>query len=492
MSVPPFADLRQYSQALRHKKLSSEELAREAMRRARALNASLNALISICDEDRVMAQAKAADQRLAAGEANPLCGVPVVHKDLFCTRGVRTTCASRMLNNFIAPYDATVVERLDAAGMVTIGKANMDEFAMGSSCETSYYGPTRNPWRETAVPGGSSGGSAAAVASGMAPCATGSDTGGSIRQPAALCGITGLKPSYGRVSRHGMVSFASSLEQAGPMTRTAADAALVLQAIAGGDPRDSTTVREPEPANYSAELEQGLKGLKLGCPERQVRQALDHDAMELWQQALEVMRQAGAQIVATELPEQSLCMSAYYIIAGAECSANLSRYDGVRYGYRCQEAKDVDEMYIRSRSEGFGREVKRRLLTGTYVLSAGYQEAYYNQALRVRHIIQRQMTEALQGIDAIITPTTAAPAFAMGEKMDKPLEMYMSDAFTTNANLSGLPAISVPAGFLGGLPFGLQLIAAPFAEALLLRMAHQYQQHTDWHLQTPRLPEQAA
>ncbi|MGV0005629.1 MAG: Asp-tRNA(Asn)/Glu-tRNA(Gln) amidotransferase subunit GatA [Candidatus Porifericomitaceae bacterium WSBS_2022_MAG_OTU9] len=488
METETFCDLRRYSEALHKRELGSEELARHALQRAQALNPKLNALITICDETRVLAQAKAADKRLAAGEAGPLCGIPIIHKDVFCTKGVRTTCASRMLDNFVAPYNATIVERLNQAGMVTIGKANMDEFAMGSSTENSYYGPVRNPWQQDHVPGGSSGGSAVAVAAGIVPCATGSDTGGSIRQPAALCGITGLKPTYGRVSRHGMVAFASSLEQAGSMTRTAADAALLLQAMAGTDMLDATTVQNPAVDDYTANLEQPLDGLKLGFPEQQVQQSLGSDALKLCNQTLASMRELGAEIVPVQLPRQSLCMAAYYIIAGAECSANLARYDGVRYGYRSSDyEEDLEELYIRSRSEGFGPEVKRRLLTGTYVLSAGYQDAFYHQALRVRHYIHDQIMQALDGADAIITPTTAAPAFPLGEKTSDPIAMYMSDVFTTGANLSGLPAISVPAGFINQLPFGMQFMAAPFAESLLLRIAHQYQQHSNWHRQTPKL-----
>ncbi|HEY1724915.1 MAG TPA: Asp-tRNA(Asn)/Glu-tRNA(Gln) amidotransferase subunit GatA [Steroidobacteraceae bacterium] len=471
------------SAALRARELSSVELTRALLERATAHQNELNAFISITAES-ALAEAAQADARLQAQQGGPLTGVPIVHKDIFCTRGERTTCGSRMLSNFVSPYDATVVERLRAAGVVMLGKTNMDEFAMGSSNENSYFGPVRNPWDRARVPGGSSGGSAAAVAARLTPAATATDTGGSIRQPAALCGVTGLKPTYGRVSRYGIVAFASSLDQAGLLTRSAEDAALLLGVIAGFDERDSTSVELPVP-DYSAALEQPLKGLKVGILKEFFDNGLDPGVEQQLRGALEQLRSQGALIKDVSLPHLPLSVPTYYVVAPAECSSNLARFDGVRYGYRCEKPRDLLDLYQRSRGEGFGPEVKRRIMTGTYVLSAGYYEAFYLKAQRVRQLISHDFEQAFHDVDVVIGPTAPTPAFELGAKISDPVTMYLNDIYTIGANLAGLPAISVPCGMVQGLPVGMQIIGPHFAEERLLNVAHRYQCESDWHRQAP-------
>jgi aspartyl-tRNA(Asn)/glutamyl-tRNA(Gln) amidotransferase subunit A len=465
------------------KQVSSVELTRHFLARIERLNPALNALITLTAEA-ALQSAQAADRRLAAGERGRLLGIPLIHKDIFCTDGVRTSCGSRMLDNFVAPYDATVVARLKAAGAVMLGKANMDEFAMGSSNETSYYGPVKNPWDTAKVPGGSSGGSAAAMAARLAPYTTGTDTGGSIRQPAALTGVTGVKPTYGRVSRYGMIAFASSLDQAGVFARTAADAATVLHAMAGFDPLDSTSVDTPVP-DYPALLDAPLKGLKIGLL-REFFEGLEPRAAALIHDALKVFGALGATTVEVSLPHLPLSVPTYYVVAPAECSSNLSRFDGVRFGYRCEQPKDLSDLYKRSRGEGFGPEVKRRIMTGTYVLSAGYFDAYYLKAQRVRRLITDDFRAAFLEVDVLIGPTTPTPAFDIGAKIDDPVTMYLNDIYTIGANLAGLPGLSLPCGLVDGLPMGLQLMGPHFSEARLLGAAHQFQKATDWHALTPR------
>jgi len=476
LSIGALADL------LSDRQISSVELTRHFLSRIERHNPSLNALITATGEQALL-EAAAADLRLQRGERGPLLGIPLIHKDIFCTDGVRTSCGSRMLDNFVAPYDATVVERLRAAGGVMLGKANMDEFAMGSSNETSYYGPVKNPWDTSKVPGGSSGGSAAATAARLAPYATGTDTGGSIRQPAALTGVTGIKPTYGRVSRYGIIAFASSLDQAGVFARSAADAATVLQAMAGFDARDSTSVDVPVP-DYRAALEQPLKGLKIGLL-AEFFAGLEARNVALIEAALAVYRSLGAETVDVSLPHLPLSVPTYYVVAPAECSSNLSRYDGVRFGYRCDSPKDLMDLYKRSRGEGFGAEVKRRIMTGTYVLSAGYFDAYYLKAQKARQLITDEFRAAFTRVDLLLGPTTPTPAFALGAKIDDPITMYLNDIYTIGANLAGLPGLSMPCGSIDGLPMGLQLIGPHFAEARVLNAAHQYQRATDWHLQAP-------
>jgi aspartyl-tRNA(Asn)/glutamyl-tRNA(Gln) amidotransferase subunit A len=468
---------------LRAREFSSVELVAGSLARIEALDGRLNSLITVTPE-RALAQARAADERLAAGDAGPLTGIPLLHKDIFCTRGVRTSCGSRMLDNFIAPYDATVVERLDAAGMCMLGKTNMDEFAMGSSTESSFYGPTRNPWNLERVPGGSSGGSAAAVAARLSPLATCSDTGGSIRQPAAMCGITGIKPTYGRVSRFGLVAFASSLDQGGVMARSAEDAALLLGAMAGFDKRDSTSI-DRAVDDYPAMLSGSVAGLRIGVPKEYFDQGLEPGVAERVREALGEFARQGAIITDVSLPHAPLSIPAYYVVAPAECSSNLARYDGVRFGYRAEGPLDLLELYKRSRSEGFGAEVKRRIMVGTYVLSAGYYDAYYLKAQKLRRRISEDFQKAFDNVDVIMGPTTPGVAFKLGEKTDDPVSMYLCDVYTTGVNLAGLPAASIPIGFSEGLPVGLHLIGNYFQEGRLLNAAHQYQQTSDWHLQMP-------
>ncbi|MDT8427507.1 MAG: Asp-tRNA(Asn)/Glu-tRNA(Gln) amidotransferase subunit GatA [Pseudomonadales bacterium] len=475
------------ARALSSRKISSVELTQEYLQRIKHLNGSLNAYITVTEEQ-ALAQAKAADERIAKGKAQVLTGIPIAHKDIFCTRDVLTTCGSRMLANFISPYDAAVVERFNQAGVVTLGKTNMDEFAMGSSNETSHFGPVSNPWDLARVPGGSSGGSAAAVAAGLCAMATGTDTGGSIRQPAAFCGVTGLKPSYGRVSRWGMIAFASSLDQAGPICRSAEDAALQLNVMAGPDPRDSTCLDIPAP-DYTATLNDSLQGLRIGVPAQHFAEGLNSDVEKALREALAVFEKLGARIIDIDLPHNHLSVSAYYVIAPAEASANLSRYDGVRFGYRCDNPVNLEDLYKRSRSEGFGDEVKRRILVGTYALSAGYYDAYYLKAQKIRRLIKQDFDQAFKSVDVIIGPTTPHTAFRVGEKNDDPVTMYLEDIYTIAVNLAGLPGISIPAGNSNGLPVGMQIVASDFAEAKLLNVAHQFQQQTDWHLHKPEVKQ---
>jgi aspartyl-tRNA(Asn)/glutamyl-tRNA(Gln) amidotransferase subunit A len=468
---------------LQNGQFSSEELTRACLERIRRFDGELNCFISVTETE-ALAAAQAADVRIRAGEAGPLTGIPFAHKDIFCTRGVKTSCGSRMLDNFIAPYDATVTRKLHEAGAVMLGKTNMDEFAMGSSNETSYYGPVRNPWDTGRVPGGSSGGSAAAVAARLVPASTGTDTGGSIRQPAALCGITGLKPTYGRVSRYGMIAFASSLDQGGPFTRTAEDAALMLAAMAGFDERDSTSVDRPVD-DYAASLNTSLQGMKIGVPKEYLGAGLDSAVAAAIEAALAEYRRLGAEVSEISLPNTHLAVPAYYVVAPAECSSNLSRFDGVRFGYRAADPKDLKDLYERSRGEGFGAEVKRRILIGTYALSAGYYDAYYLKAQQVRRLIREDFMRAFDTVDVIMGPTAPSVAFRLGEKADDPVSMYLSDIYTIAANLAGLPALSIPAGFVDGMPVGLHLVGNYFAEGRLLNAGHRYQQVTDWHTRCP-------
>ena len=477
------ATIAQLAQGLRAGEFSAVELADHFLARIERLGDDLNAFITVT-ADSARAQAERADARLAAGDATPLTGIPIAHKDIFCTRGVRTSCGSRMLDNFVSPYDAAVVEKLAAAGAVMLGKTNMDEFAMGSSNENSYYGPVRNPWNRDLVPGGSSGGSAAAVAARLAPGATGTDTGGSIRQPAALCGITGIKPTYGRVSRWGMVAFASSLDQAGTLARTAEDAALLLQVMSGPDPRDSTALPDPVP-DYAAALARPLERLTIGVVDDFFDDGLDPDNAQRVREALSVMERLGATLKPVRLRNIGLSVPAYYVVAPAEASSNLSRFDGVRFGHRAAGAGDLTELYMRTRGEGFGAEVKRRILTGTYVLSAGYFDAYYLKAQKVRQLISEDFARAFREVDAIAGPTTPSPAFPLGQKVDDPVRMYLNDIYTIGAPLAGLPAISVPCGLVRGLPVGLQLIGPHLGEGLLLHAAHAFQRETDWHALAP-------
>ena len=475
--------LAELAKGLQKREFSSVELTQAYLNRIHDKDSLYNSYISVCDEQ-ALQQAAAADARIAQGDAGPFTGLPIAHKDLFCTKGIKTSCGSRMLDNFISPYDATLVSRFNEAGAVTLGKTNMDEFAMGSSTENSYYGPSRNPWDTERVPGGSSGGSAVAVSARLAPATTGSDTGGSIRQPAALCGITGIKPTYGRVSRYGMVAYASSLDQAGPMTRTAEDAAMMLQVMAGADPLDSTCAEQPVP-DYMAGLNTPLAGLKIGLPKEFFAEELDPAIAEQVQNAIREYEKLGASVQEIRLPNTRLSIPAYYILAPAEASSNLSRFDGVRYGYRCTDPKDLEDLYKRSRGEGFGSEVQRRILVGTYALSEGYYDAYYRKAQQIRRLIQQDYINALQQVDVIMGPTTPHPAFRIGEKSNDPVSMYMEDIFTLSLNLAGLPGMSIPCGQTAGLPVGLQIIGNYFAEAKLLNVAHQFQLATDWHKQTP-------
>ncbi len=476
-------NLAEMSAALSVGEVSAVELTRHFLNRIERLDPHLNSLVTRCEES-ALAEAAAADAARARGEAQPTSGLPLVHKDIFCTDGILTTCGSRMLSNFVAPYDAHVVERCKAQGWVCLGKTNMDEFAMGSSNETSHFGPVRNPWDLSRVPGGSSGGSAAAVAARLIPVATATDTGGSIRQPAALCGVTGLKPTYGRVSRYGMIAFASSLDQGGPIARSAADAAVLLGAMAGFDPRDSTSVDAPVP-DYVAGLEDSLDGLRIGLPKEFFAAGLDAALERSIDEALAVYRSLGAQVQEVSLPNLGLSVPVYYVIAPAECSANLSRYDGVRYGHRCDNPQDLDDLYTRTRAEGFGEEVKRRILVGTYALSAGYYDAYYRKAQQVRRLIRDDFAAAFNQVDVLFGPTSPSPAFVLGAKLSDPISMYLEDVYTIAVNLAGLPALSIPAGMVDGLPVGLQVIGNHFDEARLLNVAHRFQQHTDWHQYMP-------
>ncbi len=481
------SSLKQLAQSLATKQISSVELTQLYLDRIDRHNPAINAYITV-DAERTLAQARAADTRIAAGKAGALTGIPLAHKDIFCTEGMLTTCGSKMLSNFISPYDAHVVERLNAEGMVTLGKCNMDEFAMGSSNETSYYGSVKNPWDTRCVPGGSSGGSAAAVAARLAPIATGTDTGGSIRQPAALCGLTGLKPTYGIVSRYGMIAFASSLDQAGPMGRSAEDCALLLNGMAGFDTRDSTSLDRPV-EDYTRALDQPLQGIRIGIPKEFFAVGMDDSVRAAIESALEEYRKQGAITVDINLPNTGLSVPAYYVLAPAEASSNLSRFDGVRYGHRAAEYGDLNDMYAKTRAEGFGAEVKRRILIGTYVLSHGYYDAYYLQAQKIRRLIARDFEEAFKHCDIIAGPTTPGVAFPFGAKSHDPVQMYLSDIYTISTNLAGLPGMSLPCGFAAGdgkpVPVGLQFIGNYFDEARMLGVAHRYQQVTDWHQRMP-------
>jgi len=472
--------------ALAARKVSSVELTRLFLDRIRGLNGVLNAYITL-DEETSLAQARKADERRAKGQAGgPLAGIPVAHKDIFCTRELRTTCGSKMLEHYTSPYDAHVIEQFGRAGAVLLGKTNMDEFAMGSSNETSHFGPVRNPWDRRLVPGGSSGGSAAAVAARMAPAATGTDTGGSIRQPAALTGVCGLKPTYGLVSRYGMIAFASSLDQGGPLGRSAADLALLLNVMAGHDARDSTSVDRPK-EDYTRELNAPLKGLRIGLPAEYFGEGVEPGVLQCVREAIAWFESQGARTLTVELPNTALAVPVYYVIAPAEASSNLSRFDGVRYGHRAKDYADLADMYCRTRAEGFGAEVKRRILIGTYVLSHGYYDAYYLKAQKVRRLIARDFAQAYQRCDVIMGPTSPTTAFALGAKTDDPVQMYLNDIFTIPAPLAGLPGLSIPCGFDGkGLPVGLQIMGNYFAEAKMLGAAHQYQRATDWHRRVPK------
>ena len=479
------SSLRDLSRALAAKRVSAVELATLFLDRIDKLNPALNAFITT-DREKTLTQARNADEALKIGTSTTaLTGIPLAHKDIFCTRGWRTSCGSKMLENFVSPYDAHVVEKLADAGMVTLGKLNMDEFAMGSSNETSHFGPVRNPWDVSRVPGGSSGGSAAAIAARLSPAATGTDTGGSIRQPAALCGLTGLKPTYGVVSRYGMIAFASSLDQAGPMAKSAEDCALLLSAMAGFDARDSTSL-ERAGEDYGRDLEKPLTGLRIGLPREFFDAGMDADVRAAVEAALAEYRKLGATTVDVELPNSGLSVPAYYVIAPAEASSNLSRFDGVRYGYRAPQYDDLAEMYSRSRAQGFGAEVKRRILIGTYVLSHGYYDAYYLKAQKIRRLIAADFVAAFRECDVIMGPTSPSVAFAFGAKSADPVQMYLSDIYTISTNLAGLPGMSLPCGSgSNSMPVGLQIIGNWFDEARMLNVAHKYQQVTDWHTRMP-------
>lgn len=474
----------QLAKALLDRSISSKELTELFLGRCKEYNKKLNCFITI-DEDSLLVQAVKADEKRANGEASLLTGIPFAHKDIFCTDGIKTSCGSKMLDNFVAPYDATVVEKMKNVNTVMLGKTNMDEFAMGSSNETSYYGAVHNPWELQYVPGGSSGGSASAVAARLCPFSTGTDTGGSIRQPASLCGITGLKPSYGRISRYGMIAFASSLDQAGTLTQTAEDAALVMNVIAGFDPKDSTSVKHHVP-DYTGKLNNSIEGLKIGLPKEYFAEGLDSNVAKLVEEGIKELEKLGASCSEVTLPNTNLSIPVYYIIAPAECSSNLSRFDGVRFGYRCEDPKDIFDLYFRSRSEGFGKEVKRRIMMGTYVLSAGYYDAYYLKAQKLRRLIRDDFQNVFKDVDVIIGPTAANTAFKLNEKLNDPISMYLSDMYTVSTNLAGLPAISIPVGFSNNLPVGLQIIGNYFEESLILNIAHKFQLETNWHTQIPK------
>ena len=476
--------LKKLSQKLSDKSFSSQELTKFFLERIKEHNKQLNAFITI-DEAKSLSMAKKADEKIAKREHAPLTGIPIAQKDIFCSEGWRTTCGSKMLQNFVSPYNATVIQNFNDINAVNLGKTNMDEFAMGSSNETSYFGIVKNPWNLECVPGGSSGGSAAAVAARMAPAATGTDTGGSIRQPASLCGFTGLKPTYGLVSRYGMIAFASSLDQAGPMAISAEDCAMLLNIMASYDSKDSTSI-DHEKEDYTTNLNKSIKGLKIGIPKEFFGDGLDTSVQKIIENALDGYKKLGAELVEISLPNSDLSIPVYYVIAPAEASSNLSRYDGVRYGYRTKEYDDLMDMYFKTRQEGFGEEVKRRILIGTYVLSAGYYDAYYLKAQKIRRLISDDFKQAFKKCDVIMGPSAPSIAFGAGEKKEDPLAMYLQDIYTISTNLAGLPALSIPAGLVNGLPVGLQLIGNYFGEGSLLNIAHQFQQNTDWHLRTPK------
>ncbi len=468
---------------LKNKSFSSVEITQHYIDRIKRLDKTYNSFVTLT-ADSALAKAKQCDEALQKGNTLPLMGLPIAHKDIFCTKGVKTSCGSKMLDNFIAPYDATMVSQVEKAGMVMLGKTNMDEFAMGSSNETSFYGPVKNPWDIETVPGGSSGGSAAAVAGRLTPCSTGTDTGGSIRQPAALCGITGLKPTYGRISRYGMIAFASSLDQGGPFAQSAQDCAMLLNAMAGFDERDSTCVNTPVP-DYTKNLSDKIAGKSIGIPKEYFDKGLDKAVEQRVQEAIGVFEKLGANIKQISLPSSPLSISVYYVVASAECSSNLSRFDGVRFGYRCKDPMNLEDLYKRSRGEGFGDEVKRRIMVGTYALSSGYYDAYYLKAQKVRKLISDDFKRAFEQVDFILGPTAPTPAFKIGEKANDPVSMYLSDIYTIATNLAGLPGLSIPAGFVNDLPIGIQLTGKHFDESGLLNAAHVYQQETDWHKKVP-------
>ncbi len=475
--------LKQIAEDLAAKRVSSVEMTQYYLDRIDKYSA-LNAFITV-DPEFSLTQARQADRRIEQGDRPSLIGVPIAHKDIFCTKGMLTTCGSRILSNFVSPYDAHVIGKLNHHGAVILGKTNMDEFAMGSSNETSYYGPVKNPWDETTVPGGSSGGSAAATTARLTPAATGTDTGGSIRQPAALCGVTGFKPSYGVVSRYGMVAFASSLDQGGPITRSAEDAALLLNVIAGFDPRDSTSVEQPE-SDFTADLSAPIEGLKIGLPRQYFGEGLDGEVDGAVRDALAEYEKLGARLIEVDLPNSALCVPCYYVLAPSEASSNLSRFDGVRYGYRAEDYDDLIDMYQKTRAEGFGSEVKRRIMIGTYALSAGYYDAYYLQAQKLRRLIAEDFARAFESCDVLMGPTTPTTAFALGEKTSDPISMYLNDIYTISVNLAGLPGISIPAGFdRSERPIGLHIVGQYLQDHRVLKVAHRFQQETDWHRRTP-------
>ena len=477
--------LKEQLQGLKKGSFSSTELTSHYLERIEKYDDELNSFISITAE-RALIQAQDSDKRYANNQAYGLDGIPLAHKDIFCTKDVLTTCGSKMLHNFVSPYSSTVYEKLDAQGMVMLGKTNMDEFAMGSSNETSYFGPVKNPWNKEYVPGGSSGGSAACVAANLTPVATATDTGGSIRQPASLCGLTGIKPTYGRVSRYGMIAFASSLDQGGVLAKSAEDAALILEAMSGYDPKDSTSLNVKQ-IDFQTNLNESIKDLNIGLPKEFFDAELPSYLQKSIQESVDVYKHLGANIVEISLPNVSLSLPIYYIIAPAECSANLSRYDGVRYGYRCKNPKDIDDLFMRTREEGFGSEVKRRILIGTYALSAGYYDAYYLKAQKCRQLVANDFAEAFKKVDVILSPTTPGTAFKSGEKTADPVEMYLQDIFTIPANLAGLPALSIPCGEHEGLPLGLQLVGNSLQESTLLQFAQAFQSNTDWHKKLPNI-----
>jgi aspartyl-tRNA(Asn)/glutamyl-tRNA(Gln) amidotransferase subunit A len=475
--------IKEMSEKLKDRSLKSVDLTQHYLDRIEKYDIDLNAFVTVTPE-LAIEMAKEADKMLDEGKGGLLTGIPIAHKDIFCIDGVKTTCGSKMLSNFVAPYDANVVEKLKAEGMPILGKTNMDEFAMGSSSESSYYGAVKNPWNVKKVPGGSSGGAAAVIAAGLAPLATGTDTGGSIRQPASFCGITGIKPTYGTVSRYGMIAYASSFDQGGPMARTAEDNAWLLNAMAGFDERDSTS-SEIEEQDFSAELNNPIKGLKVGVPKEYFGEGLDTGVAGLIRNAIAELEEQGAEIVEVSLPNKDLAVPAYYVLAPSEASSNLSRFDSVRYGYRCENPQDLEDMYVRSRTEGFGAEVKRRIMVGNYALSAGYYDAYYLKAQKIRRIVRDDFSHAFENCDVIVGPVAPSPAFKIGEKSDDPISMYLADLYTIPVNLAGMPAMSVPAGFVDGLPVGLHIIGNYHSEAKLLNVAHQYQQATQWHKEMP-------
>ena len=475
--------VKQMSEKLHAGEISSVELTQHYLDRISQFDPEINAYVTVTPE-LAMEMAKEADERLQNGTAGLLTGIPIAHKDIFCTDGVKTSCSSKMLDNFIAPYDAHVVTLLKKAGMPILGKTNMDEFAMGSSSESSYYGPTKNPWDLNAVPGGSSGGAAAVIAANLAPMATGTDTGGSIRQPASFCGITGIKPTYGTVSRFGIIAYASSFDQAGPMSRSAEESAWMLNAMSEFDNRDSTCLEQERP-DFAAELNNSLQGLKVGVPAEYFGEGLDPEVEKIVKDAIAEIEKLGATTVPVSLPNKDLAVPAYYVLAPAEASSNLSRYDGVRFGYRCDNPANLEDLYKRSRSEGFGAEVKRRIMVGAYALSAGYYDAYYLKAQRLRRMVHDDFTAAFEQCDVIMGPVAPTPAFNIGEKTDDPTSMYLADLYTIPVNLGGFPGMSIPAGFANGRPVGLHVVGPHFSEAKLLNIGHQFQQVTDWHKQTP-------